>query len=192
MNDGTIRKRRAGGKAGHRIRAGTAAIHQMPWRIPVNPDRPTEPLDAEGVQAIHRGAMRILTEIGIEFLHLDAVEHLRAAGCTISGHNVRMDEDFVMEMLGRAPESFTITPRNPAREVTVGGKHMLFVNVSSPPNCLGSGARQAARQFRKLPGTGEAHPVFQLHPHGRRLPGRADRHPPLGPPPRLHLREADR
>jgi trimethylamine--corrinoid protein Co-methyltransferase len=45
----------------------------MPWRIPVNPDKPTEPLDEEGVAAIHRGAMRILSEIGIEFLNDEAV-----------------------------------------------------------------------------------------------------------------------
>ena len=134
MSDDTGRKKRAGGRAGNKTRAGTAVIDQMPWRIPVNPDRPTEPLDDEGVEAIHRGAMRILKEIGIEFLNPEAVEHLRKAGCIVNGTNVRMDEDFVMEMVGRAPASFTITPRNPAREITVGGKHMVFVNVSSPPN----------------------------------------------------------
>ncbi len=32
----------------------------------MNPDRPTEPLDADGVQRIHKGAMRILSDIGIE------------------------------------------------------------------------------------------------------------------------------
>ena len=106
----------------------------MPWRIPVNPDRPTEPLDAEGVQRIHKGAMRILSDIGIEFLNPDAVAHLKAAGCVVNGTNVRMDEDFVMEMVGRAPASFTITPRNTEREIVIGGKHMVFVNVSSPPN----------------------------------------------------------
>jgi trimethylamine--corrinoid protein Co-methyltransferase len=62
------------------------------------------------------------------------VEHLKRAGCLVNGTNVRMDEDFVMEMLARAPETFTITPRNVEREVIMGGKHMLFVNVSSPPN----------------------------------------------------------
>lgn len=127
-------RKRAGGRAGMKTRAGTAAIDQMPWRIPVNPDRPTEPLDADGVQAIHKGAMRILSEIGIEFLNPEAVEHLRRAGCIVNGTNVRMDEDFVMEMMGRAPSSFTITPRNPEREIILGGKHMVFVNVSSPPN----------------------------------------------------------
>ena len=134
MSDDTGRKKRAGGRAGNKTRAGTAVIDQMPWRIPVNPDRPTEPLDDEGVEAIHRGAMRILQEIGIEFLNPEAAEILRQAGCRVEGTNVRMDEDFVMEMVGRAPASFTITPRNPAREITVGGKHMVFVNVSSPPN----------------------------------------------------------
>jgi trimethylamine--corrinoid protein Co-methyltransferase len=127
------RARRAGGRGGAQRRTA-GIIEQMPWRIPLNPDRPTEPLDEAGVQAIHKGAMRILRDIGIEFLNPEALEILTRAGCKVSGTNVRMDEDFVMEMVGRAPESFTITPRNPEREITIGGKHMVFVNVSSPPN----------------------------------------------------------
>ncbi|GHE04341.1 methyltransferase [Defluviimonas sp. 20V17] len=134
MSETATRRRRSGGRAGHQTRAGHAAIEQMPWRIPLNPDRPVEPLDDAGVEAIHRGAMRILQEIGIEFLNPEAVEILRRAGCRVAGTNVRMDEDFVTEMLGHAPESFTITPRNPGREIVVGGRHMVFVNVSSPPN----------------------------------------------------------
>jgi trimethylamine:corrinoid methyltransferase-like protein len=57
------------------------------------------------VQAIHEGAMRILEEIGIEFLNPEAVEVLRGSGgCDINGENVRMGRDFVMEMIGKAPE----------------------------------------------------------------------------------------
>ena len=134
MTDEPDRRRRAGGRAGNKSRAGTAVIDQMPWRIPVNPDRPVEPLDADGVQAIHRGAMRILRDIGIEFLNPDAVAIMKQAGCKVVGNTVFMDEDFVMEMLSHAPDSFTITPRNPDREVIIGGRHMVFVNVSSPPN----------------------------------------------------------
>lgn len=151
-----VRRRRAGGHSGNRTRAGSAAITQMPWRIPVNPDRPTEPLDADGVQAIHRGAMKILRDIGIEFLNPEAVGYLTKAGCKVTGTNVRMDEDFVMEMIGKAPEQFTITPRNPEREVIMGGKHMLFVNVSSPPNSwdLERGKRpgdfESFKEFMKL------------------------------------------
>ena len=40
MSDEAVRKKRAGGRAGNKIRAGSSVIDQMPWRIPVNPDRP--------------------------------------------------------------------------------------------------------------------------------------------------------
>jgi hypothetical protein len=135
MNDeAPARRRRAGGRRGHSDRAGGAAIAQSPWRIPVNPDRPTEPLDEEGVENIHRGAMRILSEIGIEFLNDEAVGHLKEAGCSVEGQTVRFDPAFVEEMVARAPAEFTLVPRNPERALPVGGRHMLFGNVSSPPN----------------------------------------------------------
>ena len=53
MNEDAGRRRRAGGRAGNKQRAGTAVIDQMPWRIPVNPDRPTDPLDMDGVMAAY-------------------------------------------------------------------------------------------------------------------------------------------
>jgi trimethylamine--corrinoid protein Co-methyltransferase len=129
------RRKRGGGRAGNATRRGTAVIEQMPWNPPVNIDRPTEPLDEAGVLAIHDGAMRILEEIGIQFLNPEAVEILRdSGGCTIDGENVRMGRDFVMEMIARAPESWTITPRNPDRRITIGDRYLNFGNVSSPPS----------------------------------------------------------
>ncbi len=134
MADTSKSRRRSGGRSGNARRTATAAIDQMPWRIPVNTDRPTEPLDGEGIKAIHDGAMRILEEIGIEFLNDEALAIMKQAGCTVNGTNVRMGRDFVMEMVAKAPSQFTVTPRNPDRTVTIGGKHMVFLNVSSPPN----------------------------------------------------------
>ena len=132
--DDTPRRRRAGGRRGHAERAGTAVHEQMPWSQPRNPDRPTEPLDADGVQAIHAGVVRILKEIGIEFLNPEACNVLRRAGATVEGTNVRMDEAFLMEKIGLAPAAFTITPRNPDRALRIGDGYMAFGNVSSPPN----------------------------------------------------------
>ena len=129
----TTRRQRSGGRAGN-TRGSGSTIDQMPWRIPVNTDRPTEPLTEEGVQAIHDGAMRILEDIGIEILFDDALAIFKEMGCRIDGTNVRIDRDTVMELLAKAPSEFTITPRNPDRKITIGGKHMVFVNVSSPPN----------------------------------------------------------
>ena len=150
------KRRRHVGRAGNSRRGGPA-IEQMPWRLPRNIDRPTEPLSEEGIGRMHNACMRILEEIGIEFLNEQAAEILRKAGCTVKGENVRMGRDLVMEMVGKAPSSFTITPRNPARQLTVGEGHILFGNVSSPPNYYDmeigkkvSGTREQCRNLLKL------------------------------------------
>lgn len=149
--------RRSGGRAGAATRRGKAALQQMPWSIPKNIDRPIEPLTEEGVAAIHDGAMRILEEIGIVFLNPEALQILKEAGCQVEGDLVRMDRGFVMEMVAKAPSSFTLTPRNPDRTLPVGGNHILFGNVSSPPNYwdmdLGkkvAGTREQCRNLLKL------------------------------------------
>ena len=151
------RTRRSGGRGANRRGAGPA-VGQLPWEVPLNRDAPTEPLDAEQVQAIHEGAMRVLEEIGIEFLNEEAREVLKAAGCETSpgSTNVRMDRGFVMEKVGLAPSTFAITPRNPRHAVPVGGKRMAFLSVASPPNCSDlergrrTGDRESYRDLLKL------------------------------------------
>lgn len=155
VSDVPKRGRRAGGRKGN-VRGKTTAIEQLPWSLPVNSDKPTEPLNEEGVEAVHNGAMRILEEIGIEFLNPEAVAILQKAGCIVDGENVRMGREMVMELLKPIPRSFTITPRNPDRVIEVGGNRMLFGNVSSPPNCSDidngrrTGTQEDYRNFLKL------------------------------------------
>ena len=136
LQEGRARGRRGGGRSANPRRRDAGAIQQTPWTIPVNTDRPTEPLSADKVEAVHQAAMRVLEEIGIDFLHEDALKILKQAGCSVDFETktVRMGRDFVMEMVAKAPESFTITPRNLDRRITIGGNHMVFGNVSSPPN----------------------------------------------------------
>ena len=149
MAKATERKRRGGGRAGNTARRGREVIDQMPWRLPVNVDRPTEPLTEEGIAAVHEGAMTILEDIGIDILHPEAVALFRKAGCSVDGERVRFGRDFILEMVAKAPETFTLTPRNPDRTLVVGGKHILFGNVSSPPNYWD------LELGRKMPGTRE-------------------------------------
>ncbi|MEM8630289.1 MAG: trimethylamine methyltransferase family protein [Pseudomonadota bacterium] len=134
MAEAATKRRRSGGRAGNTRRSSGLAIAQMPWRNPHNTDRPTEPLDAEGVNAVHNAAMQILENIGIEFLNEESLEIFKEAGATVNGTNVRLGRDFVMEMVAKAPSEFTLTPRNPERTLRVGGDTILFGNVSSPPN----------------------------------------------------------
>ena len=160
MNDslaeGAPRRRRAGGRAAH-ARPSDPLAGQMPWQIPEVPDRPVEPLDEGGVLRIHGAALRILSEIGIDFLNDEALELLRASGgARIDGARVRFEPAFVTEMVARAPGSFTITPRNPDRAIPVGGRHLLFMPVASPPNAWDlrqgkrSGDMAAFLDFTKL------------------------------------------
>lgn len=140
------------------MRGKGGIISQLPWQIPLNPDQPINAVPEEGVEAIHDGAMRILEEIGVEFLNMEAVEIFRSQGCNISEETgesaiVRMDREFVMEKIALAPAQFTITPRNKEREITIGANHMVFGNISSPPNCsdLDRGRRTGDREsFRDL------------------------------------------
>jgi trimethylamine---corrinoid protein Co-methyltransferase len=157
MAEPTQKRRRGGGRAGNAGRRGTEVISQMPWSIPINNDRPTEPLNDDGIQAIHNGAMEILEDIGIEILNDEALEIFREAGATINGQNVRVSREFIMEMVGKAPSEWTMTPRNPERALPVGGKAMLFGNVSSPPsywsmdsNGKQTGTREMCKNFIKL------------------------------------------
>ena len=126
--------RRSGGRSGNVSRRKKSLIDQLEWRIPVNTDAPTEPLDADGVNAIHEAGLQVMEEIGIEFLNDESLKILRKAGCRVQDTNVRFDREFVMEMVDVTPSTFTMTPRNPEREVTIGGPHILFGNVTSPPN----------------------------------------------------------
>lgn len=151
------RRRRGGGQAGKAERRGASAIEQMPWSPPVITDKPIEPLNEDGVQAVHEGAMRILEEIGMEILNTEALEIFRDAGAIIDGENVRIGRDFIMEMIGKAPSQWTMTPRNPEKKLTVGGNNLLFGNVSSPPSYWSidsggkqTGTREMCRDFIKL------------------------------------------
>ncbi|WP_285671049.1 trimethylamine methyltransferase family protein [Paralimibaculum aggregatum] len=148
-------RRKRGGRGGNTRRSDTRAIQQLPWEMLELIDRPTEPLSEEGVRAIDGAAMRILSEIGIDFLHEGARAHLKAAGAEVEpgGVRVRFDPAMVREFTARAPSRFTITPRNPERTVTIGGRIQVNGNVASPPNYsdLEGGRRPGTRAaFRDL------------------------------------------
>ncbi len=148
--DSKPKGRRGGGRAGNAARRKkSGVIEQMSWRLPVNTDHPTEPLSADGVQAIHEGAMRILEEVGIAFYNDEARDILKSAGCKVVDDQVFFDRAFVMEMVGKAPARWTMTPRNPERQLVMGDNHILFGNVSSPPNYWD------LELGRKVPGTRE-------------------------------------
>ena len=126
-------RRREGGR-GRRSSGGP--LPQLPWRAVVNPYPPMELLSADQLEAIHLTSLRILEELGIELMSSRARAVLRTAGADVDDASgiVRLDRGLVARALAIAPSSFTLTPRNPARQVTLGGNHINFGLVAGPPN----------------------------------------------------------
>ena len=92
-------------------------------------------LSGEALDAVHEHAMTILEEIGTDVRHEGALAMLAGLGQDIDGERVRWDREFVMEMAGRAPASFTLAARNPARSVRIGGGKPVLTPVGGSPFC---------------------------------------------------------
>ena len=100
--------------------------------MPHYADAPTEPLSEDQIHAIHETSLRVLEEIGILFLNDDALTILEKEGCDVDWDtkNVRFDRGFIIEQLKKAPASFTLTPRNPDKEIIWGGRHFTYGHVA--------------------------------------------------------------
>jgi trimethylamine--corrinoid protein Co-methyltransferase len=101
-----------------------------------------EPLSEEALATIERGAERLATEIGIQFDHPRALELFREAGQTVDGSTVRFDPGFLRAQAAQAPAVFEMRARNPERNVTIGGDHMIFGTASGPPFVRRGGTRR--------------------------------------------------
>ncbi|MEA2242720.1 MAG: trimethylamine---corrinoid protein Co-methyltransferase, partial [Solirubrobacteraceae bacterium] len=81
-----------------------------------------EILSEDAMEVLDRGWRRIVSELGIEFLLPEAVEAFRAAGQAVEGeHLVKLDPDFILEHVAKAPREFDLQARNPDRAIHIGG-----------------------------------------------------------------------
>ena len=92
-----------------------------------------EILDEASMEELDRGWRRIVSELGIEFLHDEATAALQAAGQDVDGHLVRFDPDWIIEQVGKAPREFDVQARNPEHDIHIGGRHMVFGAVYGCP-----------------------------------------------------------
>jgi trimethylamine--corrinoid protein Co-methyltransferase len=97
--------------------------------------KPVEPLDEEQLEAIHSASLTILDEIGIEFMGKKARDILNRAGAKVDDGTglVRIPAELVTQALKTAPQIFSLTPRNPARRIELGGNALSFGLVAGPP-----------------------------------------------------------
>ena len=128
-------ERRGGGRRSRTNRGG-GVISQLEFRDVQNPYAPLELATPDQVEAIHRTSMRILSELGIRVMSTRVMELFEAAGAIVdrAAQTIRIDESLFAEALKTAPSSFTLTSRNAAKRLTMGGRHVAFGLVAGPPN----------------------------------------------------------
>lgn len=101
-----------------------------------------EPLSHEALATIEVGAERLATEVGVQFDHPRALELFAEAGQSVDGNTVRFDPGFLRAQAAQAPEVFSLHARDPARDVVVGGNHMMFGPAQGPPFVRVDGVRR--------------------------------------------------
>ncbi|HEX4768992.1 MAG TPA: trimethylamine methyltransferase family protein [Lichenihabitans sp.] len=128
-------ERRGGGRRAKSSRGGST-IPQLPWSRIENPYAPLELASEEQIESIHATSMRVLSELGIRVMGERVMDLFEAAGAIVdrSEQVIRIDETLVREALKTAPPSFTLTSRNPAKRLTIGGRSLAFGLVAGPPN----------------------------------------------------------
>ncbi|WP_256750144.1 trimethylamine methyltransferase family protein [Mesorhizobium sp. Mes31] len=127
--------RRGGGRRA-KVGRGGGGIAQLPWQHVENPYPPMQLLDEERMQRLHDTSMRILSELGIRVMSERVMDLFAAAGAIVDRENktIRIDESLVTEALRKVPSSFTLTSRNPDKQVHLGGNSLVFGLVAGPPN----------------------------------------------------------
>jgi len=133
MTETTTRRRRSG-----RGERRPGAIVQRPWKQIEYHYRPLELLGADQIESLHRTALRILQEIGMKVLSPVARQAFREAGFTVDEGKalVRFEPAGIEALIAKAPASFTLHARNPARDLRLGGRHAVYASVGGPAYCM--------------------------------------------------------
>ena len=86
-------------------------------------------LNAEQMEALHRGAMEVLASTGIVVKHTKALKACEEHGCKVDfeEQRVKIPTWLVEESLRKCPSSYTIKARDPQNDVRIGGNTMYFL-----------------------------------------------------------------
>jgi trimethylamine---corrinoid protein Co-methyltransferase len=111
-------------------------LDQRPAAQPRLKYGPTKVVSDDEIESIHLASLRILKEIGMDFLDPEARALLLAAGADVDpdSERIRFDPAFIEEMIKTAPSTFTLHAHNAQRNLAIGGDMVAFGSVASAPN----------------------------------------------------------
>ena len=125
-------------------------------------------IDEDTIVTLERQVDWLLQEVGIEFRDDPEAHRIwRDAGAKLDGTRVRADAAWIRELCAKAPREFEQVARNPARNVTIGGRNQVFAPIYGAPfvRDLKGGRRYGDMEsFEKLVKLAYMHP--NLHHTG--------------------------
>src|SRR5205814_1572728 len=101
-----------------------------------------EPLSEEALATIEAGVDRLAAEVGVRFDDPRALELFGGAGRSVEDGVVRSDRGFLGTQAALAPAEFTMRAREAARDLVIGGDHMIFGPAQGPPFVRAGGERR--------------------------------------------------
>ncbi|WP_288998652.1 trimethylamine methyltransferase family protein [uncultured Gemmobacter sp.] len=134
MNESGRGRRRSGGRDMRRSERGTGATRGV--HVPyITRGIPTyDVMGEENLLKIEAAADRILAETGLEFRDdPEALDLWRRAGAKVEGVSVKFEPGMLREIVRTAPAEFTQHARNPANNVQIGGRNVVFAPAYGSP-----------------------------------------------------------
>ena len=131
----TTTRRRGGRKT-----RTSGSIAQTAWKTLRYRRPPYALLGDDEIENIHRAALSILRETGMIVLSDEARRRYAEAGFDAdeSTQRVRFDSELVEALVAKAPSSFTLEARNPAKRLRIGDGHAVFTSVGGPAYVMDS------------------------------------------------------
>ncbi len=115
-------------RSSRRSKKADSPLVRLPYRNLHNRWMPYEFLDAGQVEQLHQASLHILENTGIAFMDDEALDLWAHAGAQVerSSRMVRIPGGMLMELIAKAPSTFTWRARNPERSVPIGGDVVAF------------------------------------------------------------------
>ena len=92
-----------------------------------------EVMDGVEVERIDAASMDILENVGVVFRDPIALQDWRKAGAKVKDETVYLDRFLVRDLIKTIPETIQYYARNPANNVAIGGRQVVFVPMTGAP-----------------------------------------------------------
>ncbi|MBM3615931.1 MAG: trimethylamine methyltransferase family protein [Alphaproteobacteria bacterium] len=119
-------------RRGSRAARSVGEIAQVPFGQRPLLYEPIRVISDDQVAAIHGAALELLAREGMRVLDDSARSLYRVAGAVVQGDIVRLDPELIAARLATVPTHFSLTARNPARSLRIGGGDFIFASTGGP------------------------------------------------------------